>query len=52
MWSPHESHLRNNNLEMQAVYQADPVSHFQSHLRDSCVMVSTDNTSVVAYIQA
>ncbi|KAH3700419.1 hypothetical protein DPMN_075395 [Dreissena polymorpha] len=27
------------------------VSHFQSRLGDSCVMVSTDNTSVVTYIQ-
>ena len=27
-------------------------SHFQSHLQDSCVIVSTFNTSVVAYIQA
>ncbi|KAH3854021.1 hypothetical protein DPMN_096560 [Dreissena polymorpha] len=27
-------------------------SHFQSHLLDSCVMVSSDNTLVVAYIQA
>ncbi|KAH3776923.1 hypothetical protein DPMN_178357 [Dreissena polymorpha] len=44
-------HLRSLicNLEMRAVFLA--VSQFQSHLRDSCVMVSTDNTSVVAYIQ-
>jgi len=50
LWSHQESHLHINNLEMRAVFLA--VSHFQSHLRDSCVMVSTDNTSVVAYIQA
>ena len=50
MWSPQESHLHINNLEMRAVFLA--VSHFQSHLQDSCVIVSTDNTSVVAYIQA
>ena len=49
LWSPQESHLHINNLEMRAVFLA--VSQFQSHLRDSCVMVSTDNTSVVAYIQ-
>ncbi|KAH3877747.1 hypothetical protein DPMN_001625 [Dreissena polymorpha] len=35
---------------MPAVFLA--VSHFQSGLRDSCVMMSTDNTSVVTYIQA
>jgi len=49
LWSPQESHLHINNLEMRAVFLA--VSQFQSHLQDSCVMVSTDNTSVVAYIQ-
>ncbi|KAH3715619.1 hypothetical protein DPMN_058331 [Dreissena polymorpha] len=41
MWSPQESHLQ-NNLEMRAVFCAVP--HFQSHLRDSFVIMSTYNT--------
>ena len=28
------------------------VTNFQAHLQDLCVMLSTDNTSVVAYVQA
>jgi hypothetical protein len=50
MWSSQEYHLHINNLEMRAVFLA--VSHFQSHLQDSCVIVSTVITSVLAYIQA
>ncbi|KAH3730187.1 hypothetical protein DPMN_056168 [Dreissena polymorpha] len=50
LWSHQESHLHINTLEMRTVFLA--VSLFQSHLRDSCAMVSTDNTSVVTYIQA
>ncbi|KAH3773718.1 hypothetical protein DPMN_175086 [Dreissena polymorpha] len=45
MWSPQEYHLHINNLEMRAVFLA--ASHFQSHLQDSCVIVSTVFTSVV-----
>ncbi|KAH3800165.1 hypothetical protein DPMN_153794 [Dreissena polymorpha] len=43
LWSHQESHLHINNLERRAFFLA--VSHFQSHLRDSCVMVSTDKHS-------
>ena len=50
MWSPQESLLHINNLEMRAARLA--VTNFQAHLQDSCVMLSTDNTSVVSYVQA
>ena len=50
MWSPQESLLHINNLEMRAARLA--VTNFQARLQDSCVMLSTDNTSVVSYVQA
>ena len=50
MWSPQESLMHINNLEMRAAGLA--VTNFQSHLQDSCVMLSTDKTSVVSYVQA
>ena len=48
MWSPQESLLHINNLEMRAARLA--VTNFQA--QDLCVMLSTDNTSVVSYVQA
>ncbi len=48
-WTPLESRLHINNLELIAVRRA--LSVFQSALRGHCVLVSTDNTTVVAYIR-
>ena len=48
-WSPQETKLHINNLEMRAAHLS--VLHFQEHLRNECVSLSTDNTSVVSYIQ-
>ena len=42
MWSPQESLLHINNLEMRAARLA--FTNFQAHLQDLCVMLSTDNT--------
>ena len=50
MWSYQESLLHINNLEMRAAQLA--VTHFKAHLQDWCMMLSTDNTSAVSYVQA
>ena len=49
VWSPQESSLHINNLELKAVHKA--VSCFLSHLKGHCVLLSTDNTTVVSYIR-
>ena len=48
IWTAQESLLHINNLELRAVRLA--VSHFQSQIRNNCVLVSTDNTTVVSHI--
>ena len=47
-WSPMESQLHINNLELRAVRLA--ITHFRDQIRNCCVLVSTDNTTVVSYI--
>ena len=48
-WSQQESLLHINNLEMRAAFLA--VQHFQDSLRSQCVLISSDNTTVVTYIK-
>lgn len=49
VWSHDQSLLHINILEMKAVFLA--LKHFQRILRNSTVMIASDNASVVAYIQ-
>lgn len=49
VWSPLESQLHINNLEMRAVILA--ISEFQVVLRNKSVLLSTDNSTVVSYIK-
>ncbi|KAL0173474.1 hypothetical protein M9458_029442, partial [Cirrhinus mrigala] len=48
LWSGHQLTWHINCLEMLAVFQA--LKHFLPDLRDRHVLVRTDNTSVVSYI--
>jgi hypothetical protein len=48
LWSPLELQFHINNLELRTVRLA--ISHFQDQIRDHCVLVSSDNTTVVSYI--
>ena len=48
-WSPDESTLLINGLELLAVHKA--VSHWVRHLRNKIVSLSTDYSTVVAYIK-
>ena len=41
--------LHINSLELRAVFLAR--QHFQNHIYNSCVMVASDNSSVVAYLK-
>lgn len=47
-WSAQDSCLHINNLEMKAALLA--VSHFQLRVQGHCVLLSSDNTTVVSYI--
>jgi len=47
-WSPQELLLHINNLELLAVYRA--LLHWQTLVLDKVVLVVTDNTTVVSYI--
>ncbi len=49
LWSPEESALHINVLELLAVHRAD--SHWVRLLRNKTVSVSTDNSTVVTYIK-
>ena len=49
VWSPDQSLLHINILEMKAVFLA--LKHFQNVLVNSTFMIASDNSSVVAYIQ-
>ena len=49
MWSDQDSSSHINNLELKAVRLA--LSSFEDSVTNQCVMVSTDNTTVVAYIR-
>ena len=48
VWSEPESHLHINILELKAVFLA--LKSFELLCRDQTVLVATDNTSVVSYI--
>ena len=47
-WSDEWRNRHINNLELEAVYRA--LCHFQDRVRGSCVLVRSDNTTTVAYI--
>ena len=49
LWSEQESLLHINNLEMRAVSLS--LDHFRLQVQNHCVMLSTDNTTVVSYIE-
>ena len=49
LWDIASQDLHINNLELRAVFLA--FQHFQSHIYNSCVMVASDNSSVVAYLK-
>ena len=49
LWDVASQDLHINNLELRAVFLA--LQHFQSHIYNSCVMVASDNSSVVAYLK-
>ena len=48
LWDVASQYLHINNLELRAVFLA--LQHFQSHIYNSCVMVASNNSSVVAYL--
>lgn len=48
-WSRQESHLHINNLEMRAVRLS--LNQFRDQVRHHCVLLSTDNTTVVSYVK-
>ena len=48
LWSPQESLLHINNLELRSVLLA--LRFFQQHIVGQSILVSTDNTTVVSYI--
>ena len=48
VWSEPESHLHINFLELKAVFLA--LKSFEHLCRDQVVLIATDNTTVVAYI--
>ncbi|XP_068238401.1 uncharacterized protein [Palaemon carinicauda] len=48
VWSEEEKHLHINVLEMMVVSRAR--FHFQARLREHSVVLMSDNTSVVAYV--
>ena len=48
-WSHIESHLHINNLEMQAARLA--LCHFREFVLRKCVLLSTDNTTVVSFVK-
>ncbi|MCG7867312.1 MAG: reverse transcriptase-like protein [Candidatus Thiodiazotropha taylori] len=48
-WDQEFSGLHINNLEMSAVFLA--LKHFHNLLSNKCVMVASDNSSVVAYLK-
>ena len=49
LWDSASQDLHINNLELRAVFLA--LQRFQNHIYDSCVMVASDNSSVVAYLK-
>ena len=49
LWDVASQDLHINNLELRAVFLA--LQHFQSHIYNSCVMVASNNSSVVAYLK-
>lgn len=49
LWDPVSQDLHINNLELRAVFLA--LRHFQCIIGNSCVMIATDNSTVVAYIK-
>ena len=49
LWDVVSQDLHINNLELRAVFLA--LQHFQSHIYNSCVMVASNNSSVVAYLK-
>ena len=49
LWDSASQDLHINNLELRAVFLA--LQRFQNHIYDSCVMVASDNLSVVAYLK-
>lgn len=48
-WDPEFLGLHINNLEMYAVFLA--LQHFHIHLPNKCIMVASDNSSVVSYLK-
>ena len=48
LWSPQEKGLHINVLELKAVFLA--LRHFKDQSQDQTVLVATDNSTVVAYI--
>ena len=48
LWSPQEKGLHINVLELKAVFLA--LRHFKDQCQDQTVLVATDNSTVVAYI--
>ena len=48
IWSTRDRLLHINNLELKAVTLA--VSQFSQNIKDHCVLLSTDNTTVVSYV--
>ena len=48
LWSPQEKGLHINVLELKAVFLA--LRHFKDQCQDQTVLVATDNSNVVAYI--
>ena len=49
LWDVASQDLHINNLELRAVFLA--LQHFQSHIYNSCVMVASNKSSVVAYLK-
>ena len=49
LWDSASQDLHINNFELRAVFLA--LQRFQNHIYDSCVMVASDNSSVVAYLK-
>ena len=49
VWDSASQDVHINNLELRAVFLA--LQRFQNHIYDSCVMVVSDNSSVVAYLK-
>ena len=48
LWFPQPLLAQSNHLELLIVFHS--VKHFQSFLRDCHILIRTDNTTVVAYI--